>query len=526
MNRLSKHRIMAGLCFIFILLVSGLSAQAQSPNLLTNPGFEAPYVDEGGDPPRQVAQGWTAWNLPPADDAPTYQNQQPEYLPTAPDTSRIHGGSNAQLYTSFFATHTAGVYQQVSGVTPGDELTFSLFGYVWSSAFDDPDVSQQDGGVVLQVGIDPTGGTDPTSGSIVWSAASQHYDVYTQYTVTATAADSTVTAFVRSAVSFPTKNNNVYLDDASLSAGGADEPAATNTSIAAAPTFTSTSAPAAASPTATQVTDGGIVGAETSTAAPTEIVAPTFTSTAEQAAATSTSTEAAAAPQSTQTATATVPAAATIDSTIFKGTIVHTVQPGDTVARLAALYGSTAEAIIQANGLNANALINVGQGLVIPVRLAPPVPQNSDAGGQPTAASGQPTVAVNATAVPAATQTPVPTTTVYVVQPDDTLGRIAVRFNTTVAALAQLNGIVNPDRIDVSQRLNIPVPGAPTPTPAAQSAATATSTPPTPTTYVVQPGDNLYRLSVRFGISMSRLVQLNGITDPSLLFVGQRLIVQ
>jgi LysM repeat protein len=122
--------------------------------------------------------------------------------------------------------------------------------------------------------------------------------------------------------------------------------------------------------------------------------------------------------------------------------------------------------------------------------------------------------------------------------------RIAIRFNTTVAALAQLNGIVNPNIIRVGQRLIVPVPGGnqpptppPPPTASGPTPVLVTPTlglppPPTvpPTTapatvYTVQPGDNLYRISLRFGVTMRALAQANGIVDANRIFVGQRLTI-
>lgn len=47
------------------------------------------------------------------------------------------------------------------------------------------------------------------------------------------------------------------------------------------------------------------------------------------------------------------------------------------------------------------------------------------------------------------------TSTIYTVQPGDTLSGIARRFGTTVEKLAKLNGIRNPDRINVGQQLRI-----------------------------------------------------------------------
>ncbi len=66
-------------------------------------------------------------------------------------------------------------------------------------------------------------------------------------------------------------------------------------------------------------------------------------------------------------------------------------------------------------------------------------------------------------------------------------------------------------------------------TPEATSEATASVTP-SPTavsgsTYVVQPGDNLFRIALRNGLTTQQLAQANGITNPNIIFVGQRLII-
>jgi LysM repeat protein len=53
----------------------------------------------------------------------------------------------------------------------------------------------------------------------------------------------------------------------------------------------------------------------------------------------------------------------------------------------------------------------------------------------------------------------------------------------------------------------------------------ATPLPPRPTTYVVQPGDNLYRISIRTGVTMAALARANNITNFNLVFTGQTLII-
>lgn len=83
-------------------------------------------------------------------------------------------------------------------------------------------------------------------------------------------------------------------------------------------------------------------------------------------------------------------------------------------------------------------------------------------GGEPTpepTASPKPSITPKPTVTPKPTATPgqCPTTIPYIVQRGDTLSRIADSLETTVAELAALNHLKNPDRIYVGQRLLIPI---------------------------------------------------------------------
>lgn len=39
-------------------------------------------------------------------------------------------------------------------------------------------------------------------------------------------------------------------------------------------------------------------------------------------------------------------------------------------------------------------------------------------------------------------------------------------------------------------------------------------------THVVQPGENLYSIATRYGVSVQAIMRANGITDPNMIFVG------
>ncbi|MBN1977691.1 MAG: LysM peptidoglycan-binding domain-containing protein [Anaerolineae bacterium] len=157
---------------------------------------------------------------------------------------------------------------------------------------------------------------------------------------------------------------------------------------------------------------------------------------------------------------------------------VHVVQPGENLYRIALRYGVTVNAIAQANGLSDTRHIYVGQRLIIPAG-SPSAPPSS--GG------------------------------VHVVQRGENLYRIAMRYGTTVQALAAANGIVNTSRIYVGQRLVIPgYSGSPPSTPPASGQ-----------TYVVKRGDTLSAIALRYGVSVWSIAQLNAISNPSLIYVGQ-----
>ena len=519
------------LLLISILVLSGGVVQAQATNLLENPGFENPYVDRGGNPARFVAQGWTPWHVQATIGQASYQNQQPEYVETAPNTLRIRNGNNAQHYFSYFATHQGGVFQRVTGITPGTEMRFDLYAYVWSSTFSDVDDSDRPGGVIVQVGIDPTGGTDGTSANIIWSLPAEQYDAYRNYAISATASSNAVTVFVRSQVSVAVENNHIYLDDATLAVStdqsnpiptNTSQPVATNTNVVptntSEPVATSTTQPTntvvpatnTAIPTATTV-DSGTGTDPTPTAegfVPTNTAIPVNPTNTSQPVATNT-----VEPVATNT---TVPQEPTIESTAvveptssgpitdeFPNTLVHVVQRGETVGQLATLYGSTIEAIRSANDLPANNLINIDQRLIIPVRLAAPATRTPTPPPQEGGQSGQPDGG---------------DVTTYIVSPGDTLYRIAVRYNTSVAALARLNGIVNVNLIQLGQVLSVPGVGDPVP-------PVEVPQQPEQRTYVIQYGDNLFRIAFRFGVNAQRLAEVNGISNISLIYWGQTLII-
>ncbi len=470
----------------------------QDTNLLQNPGFEGEFVTIGGDPAVQVAAEWQPWHLPPPPGAGSSINLRPDYQ--AAPANRIHSGSSAQQYDTFYATHVAGVFQQVS-VTPDTVLTFSAFIYPYSSAeFDDIDQSVDPQGLRVSVGIDPSGGTDGGSTSIIWSTPVEYYDEYREITVSTTAVADTITVFVRSSVDNAPGLHQVFVDDASLMAR---DTVPTDTPT---PSVTPTEGP-------------------TSTPSPTvDVTVATLTPTATPSATRD--------PGATVTATPTTPVPSitptvqrTPYSDEFPNELVHTVQSGDTVSTLAILYDSDTQAIIEYNGLSNTGFIVIGQKLLIPVRagigdpvnpptatptptMIPTVPPGGGAGSGSDGTAG---------------------TDLYVVQQGDTLFRIALRFNVTPETLAQYNGILNPNRLQAGQVLRIPpsdTTGGMVPTAMPINPGQPVNIPPgNYEIYTVRFGDNLFRIGLRYNMTADVIARANGILNPNLIFVGQQLII-
>jgi len=109
----------------------------------------------------------------------------------------------------------------------------------------------------------------------------------------------------------------------------------------------------------------------------------------------------------------------------------------------------------------------------------------------------------------------------------ENLFRISLRYNTTVAALAAANGIVNPALIIVGQTLNIPGCGgvAPTPDPGIGGGGTSGNWSCTGQNYNVQQGESLFEISLRFNVPVDALVQCNNISNPGMIFIDQPLVI-
>lgn len=164
---------------------------------------------------------------------------------------------------------------------------------------------------------------------------------------------------------------------------------------------------------------------------------------------------------------------------------VVTVQPGDTLTRIAGQYGVSVSQLAAANGLRWNAWLYAGQRLSIPGAASP---------------------------------SPAPSGNTYVVQRGDTLLSIAARHGVRVSQLASLNGLSWNAWVYVGQRLSIP---------GGQAFTAPSSSPPTTGTggsYIVKAGNTLFSIARAHGTTVSALRAANGLNTDT-IYVGQRLTI-
>lgn len=146
----------------------------------------------------------------------------------------------------------------------------------------------------------------------------------------------------------------------------------------------------------------------------------------------------------------------------------YVVKKGDTLYGIARSYGISVDELKAANNLTSNTL-TVGSTLVIPSK------QNENTSQD-----------------------------YYIVQPGDTLYKIANKYNMTVNELKTLNNLTN-NVLNIGQRLKV-----------------VKNDMPAANVYIVISGDSLYSIAKRYGVSVDELKRVNNKTS-NLLTIGESL---
>jgi LysM repeat protein len=186
----------------------------------------------------------------------------------------------------------------------------------------------------------------------------------------------------------------------------------------------------------------------------------------------------------------------------------YTVQPGDTLFRIALRFGVTMDAIRAANGFSGDRIYS-GQVLLIPDPNAPASPPPTS--GNPT--NGNPASGIT-----------------HVVQPGETLFSIGLRYNLVWTTIQAANGLVG-TTVYTGQRLIIPTdsaPASPPPDTGTTPPDGGTTTPPPAsgdgTVHIVQRGETLHKIGLLYGVPWPSIQQANGLAG-TVIYTGQRLVI-
>ena len=153
---------------------------------------------------------------------------------------------------------------------------------------------------------------------------------------------------------------------------------------------------------------------------------------------------------------------------------VYVVKPGDSLWSISQKFGTDTAALALLNGISENDTIYPDQILRIP---------------QPGSCGS---------------------IRIHIVQPGDTLYDLAKQYDTTVGELASLNGLEDPDKLDIDQILRIP--------------SEEDDCPPL-RSYTVRRGDTLFKISQKTGIPLAQLINLNRLSVPDSIYPGQVLLL-
>jgi LysM repeat protein len=162
--------------------------------------------------------------------------------------------------------------------------------------------------------------------------------------------------------------------------------------------------------------------------------------------------------------------------------LTYTVRVGDTISRIARKFQLSTNQLLQLNGLSASSIIVPGQRL----RLV-------------------------ADAVVPASQAKANAATVHVVKRGETVNSIAKKYGISITTVLSMNKLSAKAIIFPGQRLTI------------GSVIPQQKKPVAPLQHTVQAGETLATIANLYGLPLTQLLTLNGLTESSLVYGGQKI---
>lgn len=186
----------------------------------------------------------------------------------------------------------------------------------------------------------------------------------------------------------------------------------------------------------------------------------------------------------------------------------HKIRRGETISTIAARYGVSQYAILEANNLSRRSTIYAGKEVIVPVPL--------DRGQSVSSSSRKKSEYTSRNSI-------------YSVRRGDTMWDIARAFGTTVDALRRINYIQRGSRIYVGQKLKLPSsakqkPKSSTSTYASNTKSQKSSSSSTKS-YKVRSGDTIWDIARKYGTTTAKIRSLNGLGRSSRIYPGQILKV-
>lgn len=182
----------------------------------------------------------------------------------------------------------------------------------------------------------------------------------------------------------------------------------------------------------------------------------------------------------------------------------HTVQSGETLYRIATLYGQHYLDVAQWNQLNQPFSLTAGQRLLV----SPPNGSNNSQPMNPVA------VAVSTMPVNSSAQ-------FHIVERGETIYQISERYGIPVRDIAQWNQVPSPYILAIGQRLSL--------TPHYQAASYGMQQmqmiEPSRNYHIVKAGETLYGIAKKYRLTTQQLAAWSGLTPPYIVRPGQELLI-